>query len=84
MNVLPALKAVGDQWGLGKKKDLRGAAAVLAWPLLRALRAVTQKQLAAEMKVQHLEEELKLERDTRLLQADNKRALRQQLQQESF
>lgn len=60
------------------KKDLHHVATAIGWPMLPVLQNVTEKQIEIEVRGECLKEELKLERDMHLLQADNKDTLGRQ------
>ena len=59
-----------------KNKDFHHIATAIGWLMLLVLQNVTEKQIEAEAHTASLDEELKLERDIHLPQADNQDILR--------
>ena len=53
----------------------------MGWPLFQVLHEATAKQLQAEERVKKVEEEVRLERDQRVTQANSKNILRRLLEQ---
>ena len=80
-DLLQALKHVGEQCALEKRKDVCHVAASVGWLVLTGIQKVPERQREAEMCAVHLEEELKQERNMHLLTVDSKDALGRQLGQ---
>ena len=58
-----------------KKSEAWAVAATVGWPLLAAVCLATKAKMEAKAKVRQLQEKLKLERKTRLVQAKTTEAL---------
>lgn len=83
MGLLQVLLKVGELCSLKMKNDLMVVSAAMAWPLLQVPCEATTKQSQAEERMKKADEEVRLERDLRVTQANGKDILGRQLEQTS-